>query len=54
MFNAIFAKFSQSDYLKGVLLATGNAVLTHGTRGVETKPVYELMKVRELLRGNAQ
>lgn len=49
MFRAMYAKFSQNKDLKKVLLATHNATLTHGTRGVPTKPVYTLMKVREML-----
>jgi len=49
-FKAMYAKFSQHPNLKEMLLATNNATLTHGTRGVPTKPVYTLMKVREILR----
>lgn len=51
MYQAMYAKFSQNPELKKVLLATKDATLTHGTRGVPTKPVYTLMKVRERLDG---
>src|ERR1019366_5889000 len=52
MFNAMYAKFSQNENLKNILLATNNATLIHGTgRGAVSQPIPELMKVRELLRG---
>ena len=46
MYIAMFAKFSQNEDLKTILLLTRDAILTHGTRGVPTTVQHELMRVR--------
>lgn len=49
MYRAMMAKFSQNEDVRQVLVLTRDAILTHGTRGVPTKPIYTLMKAREEL-----
>lgn len=43
----LYAKFSQNELPKKVLLATKDAILTHGTRGTPITRQFELEKVRE-------
>jgi len=50
MEDILLAKFSQVDLAKKVLLATNNAILLHGTRGMSPQRQRELEKVREKLR----
>jgi predicted NAD-dependent protein-ADP-ribosyltransferase YbiA (DUF1768 family) len=50
MEDILYAKFSQIDLPRKVLLATGNAVLLHGARGPVERQI-ELEKVRERLNG---
>ena len=49
MYKAMFIKFTSYTSLRNVLVGTFPATLTHGTRGVPTKVVVPLMKVREQL-----
>ena len=49
MKNALYAKFSQNDDLKNLLLATKNAKLVHFSRGSPPIVMVELMKVRKQL-----
>jgi predicted NAD-dependent protein-ADP-ribosyltransferase YbiA (DUF1768 family)/DNA-directed RNA polymerase subunit M/transcription elongation factor TFIIS len=46
----LYAKFSQNELPKKVLLATKDAILTHGTRGTKITRQFELEKVREILK----
>lgn len=46
----MFAKFTQNIELGKVLLATNNAELYHGTRGVPITRILELEKVRHCIR----
>ena len=50
MENAIFAKFSQNNNLKDLLLATRNAKLVHYQRGAPPEIYHHLMRVRHKLR----
>jgi len=50
MEKAMYAKFSQNDTLKKVLLDTKRAKLTHFSRGNKPVVFYDLMRVRERLR----
>ena len=50
MEDILFAKFSQVELANRVLLATNNAILLHGTRGIPVQRQVELERVRELLR----
>jgi len=47
MYNAQYAKFSQHDDLKNLLLATNNAKLTHHSRGSPPIVFNDLMLVRD-------
>jgi predicted NAD-dependent protein-ADP-ribosyltransferase YbiA (DUF1768 family) len=48
--NAMFAKFSQNQNLKDMLLATRNAKLVHYQRGARPEVYQHLMRVRHKLR----
>jgi predicted NAD-dependent protein-ADP-ribosyltransferase YbiA (DUF1768 family) len=50
MENAMFAKFSQNNNLKDLLLATRNAKLVHYVRGAPPEIYHQLMRVRHKLR----
>ena len=50
MYASQYAKFSQIPSLKEMLLATGNAKLTHFSRGQPPIVFEELMEIREKLR----
>ena len=50
MENAMFAKFSQNQNLKDMLLATRNAKLVHYQRGARPEVYQHLMRVRHKLR----
>jgi predicted NAD-dependent protein-ADP-ribosyltransferase YbiA (DUF1768 family) len=50
MENALFAKFSQNQNLKDLLLATRNAKLVHYQRGARPEVYQHLMRVRHKLR----
>jgi len=50
MENAMFAKFSQNQRLKDMLLATRNAKLVHYQRGARPEVYQHLMRVRHKLR----
>lgn len=52
MEDILYAKFSQNELPKKVLLATKDAILTHGTRGTSITRQFELEKVRERLMSN--
>jgi len=52
MYNAQFAKFTQNDDLKRMLLATNDAKLTHFVRGSEPVVFDELMLIRDKIRRN--
>jgi hypothetical protein len=49
MEDAMFAKFSQNEELKKVLLATNRAKLTHFMRGNPPIVFNDLMRVRQRL-----
>ena len=49
MEDAMFAKFSQNEDLKKILLATKKAKLTHFVRGNPPVVFNELMRVRQRL-----
>ena len=49
MEDAMYAKFSQNEELKKVLLATKRAKLTHFTRGSPPVTFNNLMRVRQKL-----
>jgi predicted NAD-dependent protein-ADP-ribosyltransferase YbiA (DUF1768 family) len=46
----LFAKFTQNELPRKVLLSTKDAILTHGTRGVEITRQIELENVRNRIR----
>jgi predicted NAD-dependent protein-ADP-ribosyltransferase YbiA (DUF1768 family) len=52
MYNAQFAKFTQNDELKRLLLATNDAKLTHYVRGAEPVVFDELMLIRDKIKRN--
>lgn len=50
MYDALYAKFSQNEDMKSILLATNDAELWHGTRGHRPSRQYSLEQVRNELR----
>ena len=46
---ALYAKFTQNDELRELLLLTGNALITIFKQGKGASPFVELMKVRKLI-----
>jgi predicted NAD-dependent protein-ADP-ribosyltransferase YbiA (DUF1768 family) len=52
LYAAQYAKFTQNEELKTLLLATGDAKLTHFIRGTEPEVFDELMLIRDKIRRN--
>jgi predicted NAD-dependent protein-ADP-ribosyltransferase YbiA (DUF1768 family) len=50
IYDALYAKFTQNDDLKQVLLETGNAKLTRFIKGDEPEVCDDLMLVRDKIR----
>jgi predicted NAD-dependent protein-ADP-ribosyltransferase YbiA (DUF1768 family) len=51
-YDAQYAKFTQNEDLKKLLLATGEAKLTHFVKGAEATVYNELMLIRDKIRRN--